>query len=144
MVHHALETLRGNPRAAASSRILGLICAAALLAGCGASSLASTRTVTGRANTRPANVPTQGVGESLRMADCTNWRQGTPAQRMTTVEQLRRFSGGPIGSSTGIQRGPVLEDGLAYRLFDSYCAHHFARGFKLYKLYTHAAAMIGH
>ena len=78
------------------------------------------------------------------MADCTNWRQGTAEQRLTTVEQLGKFSGGPIGSSTGIQRGPVLDDDVAERLFDSYCAHHFARGFKLYKLYTHAAAMVGH
>jgi len=65
------------------------------------------------------------------------------AQRRTIVEQLRRFAGGPVGSSAGIQRGPVLSDDRAYRLFQSYCAKPFARGFKLYKLYTRAAAFAG-
>jgi hypothetical protein len=65
-------------------------------------------------------------------------------QRRRTVDQLRDFAGGPVGSSAGIQRGPVLDDGRAYRLLQSYCANQFARGFKLYKLYEHAAAFVGH
>ena len=57
---------------------------------------------------------------------------------------LRNFSGGPVGSSRGIQRGPVLDDTRAYRLLQSYCAKYFARGFQLYKLYERAAAFVGH
>jgi hypothetical protein len=60
------------------------------------------------------------------------------------VVLLRGFAGGPIGSSKGIQRGPVLDDARAYRLLQSYCANYFARGFKLYKLYERAAAFLGH
>ena len=54
------------------------------------------------------------------------------------------FAGGPIGSSKGIQRGPVLDDTRAYKVLQSYCANYFARGFKLYKLYERAAAFLGH
>jgi hypothetical protein len=60
------------------------------------------------------------------------------------VIKLREFAGGPVGSSAGIQNGPVLDDDSAYRLLQNYCAKPFARGFKLYKLYTRAAAFIGH
>ena len=49
-----------------------------------------------------------------------------------------------MGSSAGIQNGPVLSDQTAYKLLGRYCSKPFAGGFKLYKLYTHAAAFIGH
>jgi hypothetical protein len=84
------------------------------------------------------------VGESIRLDNCTDWRKATVAQRRATVASLRRFAGGPVGSSAGIQHGPVLSDERAYKLFQGYCANFFARGFKLYKLYTHAAAFAGH
>ena len=58
--------------------------------------------------------------------------------------QLRNFAGGPVGSSQGLQNGPVLDDTRAYKLLESYCVNFFARGFKLYKLYDRAAAFIGH
>ena len=38
----------------------------------------------------------------------------------------------------------MLDDKRAYKLFDSLCAQHFARAFKLYKLYERAAAFVGH
>jgi hypothetical protein len=84
------------------------------------------------------------VGESIREANCRDWRIGTDAQRRRTVLELREFAGGQVGSSAGIQRGPVLLDTRAYKLFQSYCRLAFARGFKLYKLYTRAAAFGGH
>jgi hypothetical protein len=65
-------------------------------------------------------------------------------QRRTTVAQLRGFAGGPVGSSQAIQRGPVLGDDRAYKLLRRCCAKPFARGFNLCKLYTHAAAFVGH
>jgi hypothetical protein len=88
------------------------------------------------------NTPS-GVGSSIRLDNCTDWQRGTIAQRRDTVVELRKFAGSPVGSSAGIQNGPVLSDDRAYRLFQSYCANYFARGFKLYKLYTHAAAFVG-
>ena len=80
----------------------------------------------------------------MRTADCTDWKKGTIEQRRSTVFQLRKFAGGPVGSSAGIQNGPVLDDGRAYRVLQSYCKHYFARGFKLYKLYERAASFVGH
>jgi hypothetical protein len=59
------------------------------------------------------------------------------------VISLRKFGGGPVGSSGGIQRGPVLNDGRAYTLLENYCRNDFALGFKLYKLYERAAALTG-
>ena len=58
--------------------------------------------------------------------------------------QLRKFAGGPVGSSEGIKRGPALDEARAYKVLDSYCERYFARGFKLYKLYERAAAFVGH
>jgi hypothetical protein len=74
----------------------------------------------------------------LRLADCTDWRKADISQRLGTVRQLRDFAGGPVGSSA--RHGNVLDDKRAYELFQSYCAHYFARGFNLYKIYTRAAA----
>ena len=85
-----------------------------------------------------------GVGASIRSDNCSDWQRATVDQRRTTVVQLRNFAGGPVGSSAGIQNGPVLSDDRAYNLLQSYCANHFARGFKLYKLYERAAAFLGH
>lgn len=134
VVHHALETLTGAPHC--GLRVAALICCIALLGGCGGSS----------SSQRPqlAGSSTPGVGAGIRLDNCTDWRKATVQQRRGTVLELRQFSGGPIGSSAGIQHGPVLGNDRAYKLLQSYCSNHFARGFKLYKLYEHAAAFIGH
>ena len=84
-----------------------------------------------------------GAVGSVRSADCRDWKRGSVDQRRVTVVQLRKFAAGPVGSSAGIQRGPVLEDGRAYKVLQSYCRNYFARGFKLYKLYERAAAFVG-
>jgi hypothetical protein len=134
VVHHTVETLSG-PARAKLSLLAALICCLALLAGCGGSSNSKAR-VSGGTHL--------GVGDSVRLDNCTNWNEATIAQRRETLAQLRKFSGGPVGSSSGIQHGPVLSDDRAYKLLQNYCAKTFARGFKLYKLYTHAAAFVGH
>jgi hypothetical protein len=79
----------------------------------------------------------------VQSADCSAWKRGDVRQRRSTVVALRRFAGGPVGSSAGIQNGPVLDDKRAYRVLQSYCSKYFARGFKLYKLYERAAAFVG-
>jgi hypothetical protein len=107
----------------------------ALLGGCGGSS---------SAENQPFPTTGAGVGISLRTANCSDWQRGTVEARRRTVVLLRGFAGGPIGSSKGIQRGPVLDDTRAYKVLQSYCANYFARGFKLYKLYERAAAFLGH
>jgi hypothetical protein len=63
-------------------------------------------------------------------------------ERYGTIRDLRDFAGGPAGSGSegGSGHGATLDDDKAYKLFENYCAEDFARGFKLYKLYTRAAA----
>jgi hypothetical protein len=124
----------GNP-IGSCPRVAALISCVVLLSGCGGSSHSKTR-ASGNTNL--------GVGSSISLDNCTDWRKGTVAQRRDTVVQLREFAGGPIGSSAGIQKGPVLSDDRAYKLLQSYCANQFARGFKLYKLYERAAVFLGH
>lgn len=53
------------------------------------------------------------------------------------MRELRRFAGGPVGQG---RRGATLPDDRAYQLLDVYCQRDYARGFKLYKLYTRGAA----
>jgi hypothetical protein len=74
----------------------------------------------------------------LRLADCTDWKKGDAAERLGTIKELRDFAGGPIGQTPG--HGNVLEDKTAYDLLQNTCGNFYARGFKLYKLYTRAAA----
>lgn len=42
-----------------------------------------------------------------------------------------------------MQNGRTFDDQRAYNVLDSFCKRRFARGFKLYKLYTHAAGFAG-
>jgi hypothetical protein len=134
VVHDAVQTLNGHPQRTLPTAAV-LICCVAMLAGCGGSSHPKATAV---GNSSP------GGGESIRLDNCTDWQRASIEERRTTVAQLRKFAGGAVGSSAGIQHGPVLSDGRAYKLFQNYCTRPFARGFKLYKLYTHAAAFVGH
>jgi hypothetical protein len=89
--------------------------------------------------------PSQSAGPTfgtpVRLADCSDWRAATPSQRSAVIEGVRAVSGGPTGSPAG--NGAVLPDDRAYELFDNYCQADFAKRFKLYKLYTRAAAFGG-
>jgi hypothetical protein len=114
-----------------------LICCAVLLAGCGGDNGSSGSEK--RVNDRPL----QTLPVALRYAECSHWRKGTVEQRRGTVVLIREFAGGPVGSSRGIQKGREIDDGVAYRLIDRACSKRFATGFRLYLLYTHAAAFVG-
>jgi hypothetical protein len=105
---------------------LALACGA-LVAGCGGSDASNTASGAGPRISAP-----------LRLADCTDWKRADVSERLGTVGQLRDFAGGPSGSPAG--HGNVLDDKQAYKLFENWCSNSFARGFKLYKLYTRAAA----
>jgi hypothetical protein len=80
---------------------------------------------------------------ALRYAECSDWRRGTIDERRGTIRQIREFAGGPVGSSESLQKGHVMDDNEAYRLIDRYCSKRYAIGFRLYLLYTHAAAFAG-
>ena len=76
------------------------------------------------------------LGAPIRNANCEDWRQASPRQRRQSIDDIAAFAGGPVNSGTG----RTIGRGKAYRLFENTCAQQFARGFKLYKLYTRAAA----
>jgi hypothetical protein len=81
------------------------------------------------------------IGVPVRLADCRDWRRAGPGERAGIVKGMRDFASGPTG--TPGQNGPVIPDDKAQELFDSYCRNDFARSFKLYRLYSRAAAFRG-
>ena len=81
------------------------------------------------------------LGAPINLADCTDWNAGDVNQRLGTIRELKNFLGGPTGSPGG--HGATLEDEDAYDLFERFCEHEYARGFKLYKLYSRSAAFGG-
>lgn len=91
---------------------------------------------------RTAGAADRGVGRPVSTASCDDWRRASAAQRAVTVRALRAFAGGPAGGEAG-GRGAVLGASQAYGLLQRECAAPYARGFKLYKLYTRAAAFSG-
>jgi hypothetical protein len=103
---------------------------AALLGGCGES---SSEEASGQLG--------PSLGAEVRLADCHDWERGDVTERLGTIREIRNFAGGPVGEEGG--HGATLEDEEAYQLFQNYCEQEFARGFKLYKLYTRAAAFGG-
>jgi hypothetical protein len=112
---------------------------AVLLGGCGEAS-------TSHASAFPTHLAgpvSADVGESARSDTCEQWSKGTVQQRHGALKRLRKFATSPIGSSNVRKYGPTLSESRAYRLFDNLCAKHFARAFKLYKLYERAAAFLG-
>jgi hypothetical protein len=69
---------------------------------------------------------------------CRDWNTANPWERAGTLELIREFAGGPAGSPSGT--GQTLQDDEAFALFDRGCSREYARGFRLYRLYTRAAA----
>jgi hypothetical protein len=82
------------------------------------------------------------LGQPPGLVDCTDWKRANLRQRYGTIREIRDFAGGPVGSEPG-GHGATLPDDKAYKLFERSCANYYARGFKLYKLYTRAAAFGG-
>jgi len=80
------------------------------------------------------------VGVPARLASCADWRRASPSQRRQTIREIRRFAGGQVEAPAGQGHGAVLTETQAYTLFQHYCRYAFASQFKLYKLYTRAAA----
>jgi hypothetical protein len=133
VVHQTAQAL-GRLRYRNANTALVLICLIALLAGCGSSS---------SSDKAPPDLPSPGLGE-MRLVTCTDWKRGNVERRYATIAQIRKFAGGPVGSSESMKNGPILDDGTAYGLLDNRCAKRYARNFKLYRLYVLAAGFVGH
>ena len=81
------------------------------------------------------------IGQPTQLVACADWNDADIRERYGTIEALRQFAGGPTGSPAG--HGATIEDDEAYDLFERWCGESYASGFKLYKLYTRAAAFSG-
>jgi hypothetical protein len=99
----------------------------AALAGCG-----------GGAPDRSSQQGPAGFGQPLNLASCVDWNKAELNQRVQVVRELRKFAGGPAGSPP--VHGRVLDDDRAYRILDGFCSKDYAKQFRLYRLYTRAAA----
>jgi hypothetical protein len=99
-----------------------------LLAGCGSGPAANGEEVTG--------VGQEVAGSVAPLAQCRDWVEGSRAQRLATIhdirEQLNQTGGGEPTSDLG--------DEQAYAVLQRACRQDFAVGFRLYKLYARAAA----
>ena len=104
-------------RRAARPAVIALA-AAVLAAGCGGGD--------------PA--PPEPFGVALQVADCQDWRDASPQERRSAIDQLERAVAGPR------KEGTTLPDDLAYTTLDARCKPELARGFLLYQLYIRAAA----
>lgn len=112
--------------------------AAGVLAGCGGGSSSGAAPGSSKAAARTPTVVNVDLGVDYRLANCRDWKRGSEAQRRGTVEEIAGFAGGPVGNDNG--QGNTLAPDQAYTLFENWCAQPVARAFKLYKLYTRAAA----
>ena len=112
--------------------------AALALGGCGGGSPRSDTSGGARRAAAPVSGnPTLG---NPRLVDCRDWRRGDQTARDGTIRELRAFAGGPVG---GGYNGATMPDATAYRVMAGWCRQSYATYFKLYKLYTRAAAFAG-
>jgi hypothetical protein len=81
---------------------------------------------------------TSAAPETVRTATCASWNAAARTEQDALVVGMRDFFGGQVDSPG--ERGQVLPDARARKLFNSYCAQPFAGAFNLYRLYGNAAA----
>ncbi len=74
------------------------------------------------------------AGSVAQLAQCSDWKDGTRAQRLATIADIRA----QVNLRDGTVQIPALSDERAYRLFQSACSNDFAASFRLYKLYARA------
>jgi hypothetical protein len=75
------------------------------------------------------------VGSVAPLAQCADWRAGTRAERLATIDDIRE----QVNLQDSAVKTPELSDKVAYRVLDTTCRKPFAAGFRLYKLYARAA-----
>ena len=110
-------------RGAAAAALLAVIVAA----GCG-------RDERARSSATPAAKPVgqESAGSVAQFADCGDWREGTKAERLATVEVLR----GHLTPQRSKSAASPLSDERAYELLDKACSPGYAESLRLYKLYV--------
>jgi hypothetical protein len=113
------------PRARRSTPPALLAVALAVSAGCGDEP----------ARPKPAKpVGEPSAGSVVQFADCGDWRKGTRAERVATIEELR----GQLTPQRSASARSPLSDRRAYDILDKACSPEYARSLRLYKLYVRA------
>jgi hypothetical protein len=74
----------------------------------------------------------ESAGSVVQFADCGDWRRGSRAERVVTIERLR----GQLTPQRSTTAASPLSDERAYRLFQKVCAPAHAESLRLYKLYV--------
>lgn len=78
------------------------------------------------------------AGSVAPLAECRDWNEATPAQRIATIGDVRS----QINIETSSIQGPVLTDAEAADAFDRFCDAGYAQGFRLYKVYARVVGFI--
>ena len=76
------------------------------------------------------------AGSVASLAQCSDWNDGTAAERLATIADIR----GQVNQAGADGPTPDLNDEDASALFERACANDYAAGFRLYKLYLRAAS----
>ena len=76
------------------------------------------------------------AGSVASLAQCSDWQAGTDDERWATIADIRAH----LNEAGADGPTPDLPDDEAYELFERACANDYAAGFRLYKLYSRAAA----
>ena len=100
--------------------------AVAVATGCGGEERSSSPT----ASAKPLG--DESAGSVVQFADCGDWRGGSRAERLVTIERLR----GQLTPQRSKTAASPLSDARAYELLDKACAPDFAESMRLYKLYV--------
>jgi hypothetical protein len=136
-----VRVVHDAPRAPTLGRFLGRT-GRAVLAVIAAAAVAGSLSACG--DSEPSGAADEGARDSLGpvyLADCSDWNEATEEARLRTIRQIRQFAAGPVPSAGG--GGAVIANDAAAQLFETTCANDYARGFKLYKLYSRGASLGG-
>jgi hypothetical protein len=104
-----------------------VLAAVACAAGCGGE---EARSPAAGEEVKP--VGRESAGSVVQFADCSDWRAGTRAERVVTVERLR----GQLTPQRSKDAASPLRDERAYELLDKACTPAYAGSLRLYKLYV--------
>lgn len=126
---NALTPAAPRSRSPSPARRALLVAAfATSLAGCGNTDRTTTDPVQAVGGVR--------VGSVAQLAQCRDWVAGDEAERLATIDDIRS----QINTGDAGVQNATMSDQQAYDVFDGACAHAFAAGFRLYKLYFKATA----
>lgn len=76
------------------------------------------------------------AGSVAPLAQCTDWNEGSEAEKLATVTEIKA----QLNQAGADGPTPDLPDEEAYDFFERVCAQDYAAGFRLYKVYARAAA----